>query len=154
MLAGQQLLSGQHFAYRGGHGTLKVLSEIRAIPVSLHRLAGAIDRLCESQREAAPIEGRVEELERSRAGWEARMEAELLKADSTYKSASNAESRARTMKRSYEHLIDPLADEGEELEASVPSGNAEGSPQEWLPPMRPDVAQDPKANAVRSKFML
>ena len=90
---------------------------------SLLAVTGALSQLIELQRETGPSDERLQELERTRAMWEAEMEALVLKADSTYKAASNAEARSRTMLRNAEKIADPFAEEGDEVEAAVHSGH-------------------------------
>jgi len=102
--------------------------------------------------ENAPAEARLEALERSRAVWEAELEALVLKAESTLKSANNAESRARTMKRHNEKHADPFDDDGEEVERAVPEGYAPAVPEEELQPLHMGVATDDKARAMMLKF--
>jgi len=110
--------------------------------------------VAELQREAGPGEARLEDLERSRAKWEAEMEALLIKADSTYKSAANAESRARTMVKAYEKELDPFPEDSEEEleQAAVLPEYARAGEAEGVQPLRVDVASDYKQNALRHKF--
>lgn len=103
-------------------------------------------------RESGPADARLEDLERTRAHWEAEMEAILLKADSTLKSASNAESRSRTMLRHAEKLADPLDYEGEDVEGSLPQSDVQGSEEERLQPLPLGMALTPKEIALRAKF--
>lgn len=112
----------------------------------------ALYTLVEQRTDAGPFEERLEDLERTRARWEAEMEAILLKADSTLKSASNAESRSRTMMKHAEKLADPLDFESEVVEAAVPEGYAPGGEEEELQPLPLDVALTPKEFALRAKF--
>ena len=149
------------FCFQGLTGTLGVLREIRALPEAIgklagciHRITGRLDRVLSLQERNGPLEARLEELERSRAAWEATMEAEIQRASSTYKSAANAESRARTMENHAAKLTDPLSLEGEEIEEGLPVGYASGSEADGLLPMRMDVAPpDKKELAKRMKFL-
>lgn len=136
-----------------------VLSEIRAlreavegVVASLRQVVEGMDDLSELQRQRDPEEARIVELERSRARWEAEMEALLLRADSTFKGAANAEARARTMLRHHEKL-DPLDEAGEAAgEETVRESDAPGGEAEALPPVRVVLATNNKAHAVRAKF--
>lgn len=101
---------------------------------------------------------RLDDLERSRALWEATMEAELLKAESQYKSARNAESRARTMAASDEDNEGDLPS-AEEIAAAyreagiVPPGDASGGEGDGVQLVRTGVeGESAKASAVRFKF--
>ena len=133
---------------------MSVLSEFRALPGAIRQLTHSIRAVADLAREAGPGEARLEELERSRAAWEAKMEAELQKASSTYKSASNAESRARTMERHAEKLTDPFAEEGEPIQAGIPPEYARISAEEEVPALRVDVApRNSKTLAQRLKFL-
>ena len=140
---------------------LGILREIRALPevilklaASLHRITGRLDSVIRLQQEMGPSEARLEDLERSRAAWEATMEAELQKASSTYKSAANAESRARTMENHAAKLTDPFTEDGESLEEGVPPEYAQVGEAEGMQPVRMDVAPvSQKELAKRMKFM-
>jgi len=135
---------------------LGILKEIRALPAAIHRLTAAVQHAGESAREAAPFEARIDQLERTLAVWEAKMEAELLKADSTYKSAANAESRARTMQRNYEKLVDPFNLESETERDTLSEGDGARGEGEGVLPLRMDMeepAYDPKQQALRAKFL-
>jgi len=138
---------------------LSVLSDFRRLPgvvdglaVAVLLVAEGLKALIEIEAEKGSADDRLEELERTRAHWEAQMEAILLKADSTLKSASNAESRSRTMLRHAEKLSDPLGLEGEEVEETVPEGHVPRGEEERLQPVRVDVALSPKELALRAKF--
>lgn len=138
---------------------MSLLSEIRSLPAAIQALTGAgwevarkLERLIEVHTENGPFEARLDDLERTRALWQADMEAILQKADSTLKSASNAESRSRTMLRHAEKLTDPFGPEGEELEEALPEGDAPGSEEERVQPVRLDVAPTHKELALRHKF--
>lgn len=134
---------------------MEVLREIKRLPDAIHRLTSAIQALIQLQKETGPGEARLEELERSRATWEAEMEALLLKADSSYKSARNAEERERKLKKAHEkEILDPFAPESEAAEASIVSGrHAPAGEEEGMLPVHLDVAPfDPKAYALRAKY--
>jgi len=130
-----------------------ILRAIRALPGAIQDLTTVFRDALDWHTVNAPAEARLEDLERSRTVWEARMEGELLKADSTYKSASNAESRARTMARHDEKLLDPFPDEGDKERQAVPADDVEGSKGGGVLPLRMDVeAADPKAAAMIFKY--
>jgi len=131
---------------------LRVLQIFRDLTEAIQSLTTAVQSLELAQAEDAPSEARLDDLERSRSLWEAQMDAILVKADSTLKSANNAESRARTMKRAYERL-DPFDEEGEEVETAVPSGHVENGEEQEVLPLRVDVAPTGKALATRLKFL-
>ena len=149
------------FLVLGLTGTLGILREIRALPEVLQRVASALvrvgtklDALIDLQGRNGPLEARLEELERARAGWEATIEAELQKATSTYKSAANAESRARTMENHAAKLTDPFTENGEPVQDGLPPEYAPIGEEEGLQPMRVDLAPpDKKELAKRMKFM-
>jgi len=139
---------------------MSVLSEIRRLPGAIHDLAFGVaqcavrlETLIKLQDENGPSDERLEALERSRARWEAEMEAQLLKADSTLKSASNAESRSRTMLRHAEKHADPFAEEGEEVEAPVLGLDDPRIEEERLLPVPMDLASNNKAHALRAKWL-
>lgn len=91
-------------------------------------------------------------LETEQKRWQAEVEALLLRAEGKLQAASNAEARARTMKKHAEKLTDPFDIEGEEGEEAVPEGYAPRSEEEWVQPLRVGVAPNHKANALRYKF--
>ncbi len=80
------------------------------------------------------------------------MEALQLKAESTYKSAGNAEARSRTMLKHAEKLADPFDEEGEEGEEAIRPEYAPRGEEEGLQPLRLDVAPNHKEAALRYKF--
>jgi len=102
-------------------------------------------------RERAPADNRLEELERSRALWEVKIEALVMEAKGSYQAANNAEARTRTMKRHYENA-DPLDIEGAPEQEVVPGGDGDRGAEEGLPAVRVDVAPDHKTIALRYKF--
>lgn len=150
------LLSGQHFAYRGGHGPLKLLREISMIPEALRRLTRAIDEMVDRQEEAPGLEARLEEIERTRSLWEAEISALILEAKSQYRAASNAESRARTVERRNAKDADPFDENRSEAEepVGVPRLDAPPSGEEEMYALPLGVASPDgrKASALRFKF--
>jgi len=125
---------------------------IRGLSEAIRMLSGHVRELINAQRETGPAEERLEALERSRVLWEAEVEALVLKAESSFRSASNAESRARTMERHVEKQLGPFAEESEEEPESVPAGDGAGGEEEWVQPLPVAVEADPKARARRLKF--
>jgi len=133
--------------------TLGLLRQIRALPEAILRLAAAVDDVSTDMALRRPADERLEQLELSRAKWEAEIGALILKADSTYKSASNAESRARTMVRAYEKELDPFPEDGDEAEREVVrEEHVEGGGENGVQAMYPYVAPSPKALALRAKW--
>jgi len=138
-----------HFRRRlaAAKGTEKALRDIADI---LHEVSGRV-------ADRAELVDRIEELELSRAKWEAELEGLLMKADSKLKASNNAEARTRVMKKSYESFADEgLTDRETEIAQEVfqhiPDGNVAPSRAEPMPAMLEDVAQNDKAAAVRMKF--
>ena len=141
----------------GIHSQERTLSVFRGFSRLLDAILGlatAITELAKVQRQSGPAADRLTALELSRHQFEAQMEGLFLKADGKLKAASNAEARERQLRKSYEHLIDPLAEDGEEgkgndavLPIHAAAGGAEG-----MHPLRLDVAADPKAAAVNAKW--
>jgi len=139
---------------------MQVLSEIRRLPGVIVELSNAVlevgrtlELAIEVTRQNGPADARLEDLERTRARWEAEMEALVLKADSTLKSASNAESRSRTMLRHAEKLADPFAEEGEEVETPAPGGHDPRIETEEVLQVPVRLAPNNKAYALRAKWL-
>ena len=139
---------------------MSVLSEIRALPEAIRSLSSAasriaigVDNLIELQRETGNANDRLQELEVSRARWEAEIEASMLRADSTLKSAANAEARSRTMVRHAEKLVDPFSEEGDEVPETAPRGDDPRVEAEELLPVPVDLATNNKAEAMRAKWL-
>ena len=131
-----------------------VVREFRELPGVIRRLTAAIQAIAELERGNAPAEARLEELERSRSLWEAEVRALILKAESTYRSASNAESRARTMEKAYEKHADPFPEDGEELEETLPRGYEPTGEEEGVHAVPVGLAPVVgKTNALNRKFM-
>ena len=126
------------------------------LALALRELCATLESISEAQQARGPAIERLEALELSRHQWEAMCEGLLQKAEGKLRAANNAEARERANKKSYEHLLDPLAEEGVEvLETSAgpvrlhdaPPGDAQG-----VPAVRVDVAPSNKALAQRAKF--
>ncbi len=127
-----------------------VLKEISRLPDAIHRLSSTLQAVLVEWKETAPGAERLDELERSRALWEAEIEAGLLKADSKYKAAANAESRTRKQLEK----LDPFLEEGDEVPEGIPPLNAYVGPQEEVPGLYPDVAPlNSKQLALRFKYL-
>jgi len=138
-----------------------VLSDFRSLPDAIVRLALSVNGvavnlrdLIDLQRQNGPPDERLEELERTRAMWEAEMEALLLKANSTLKGAANAESRSRTMLKHAEKLTDPFAEEGDQGQDGIPPEYGGVRPAEGVHDVPVGVAPlNSKALAQRLKFL-
>ena len=127
-----------------------VLREFRALPAAIHQLSVSVQELASQQRESGPSEERLDELERSRALWEADMEAEFRRADGKYKAAAAAEQRARKQNEKF----DFGDDHGPEVPAGIPPEYAPPSEAEGLHEMRVDVAPpNSKMLALRMKYL-
>lgn len=142
-----------------------VFGVFRALLASLDRLedgvaslSAALRELVAVQMEAGPAADRLDALERSHHQFEAMCEGLLMKAEGKFRAANNAEARTRADKRSYEHLLDPLAEIGDEPETPArnpDSGHdAAAGEAEGLSALRLGVAANPKALAQRAKFGL
>ena len=133
------------------------LSEgVRGMVTALEGLQRSQAEDLELRRSSGDVEDRLSALETSRAMWEAEVEADFLKAESSRQAAMNAESRTRTMKRSYEKYADPFDEDVEETvvanrgvlpEQYVQNGEAEG-----VPPVHMGV-ENPKQAILRAKFL-
>ena len=110
----------------------------------------------ELRRSSGDVEDRLSALETSRAMWEAEVEADFLKAESSRQAAANAESRTRTMKRSYEKYADPFDEVSEETVVPnrdvIPQQYVQNGEEEGVPPVYMGV-EDPKQALMRAKFL-
>lgn len=133
-----------------------VSEAIRGVTVALDRLQRTQAEELELRRDAGNLEERLGALESSRSLWEAEVEAEFLKAESSRQAAANAESRTRTMKKSYEKYADPfLEDEPPEVPQNrgvLPQFDAQNGEAEGMQPVRMDL-EDPKQILMRAKFL-
>jgi len=135
----------------------KVLRDFRGILEALRGLEVGLAKVTAALVVGSPFEERLLELERSREMFEAKMAAEILKAEAHYRSASNAEARERTMQKSYEE--DPLA-VGDPDREEVPQGvhvlDVGSGEDEPLQPVHMGLeamaAADPKALAMMMKY--
>ena len=134
----------------------QLLVAIADLVTSIGNLGVQLKALREVQDAIGPASDRLDRLEREKHQFEAMCEGLLMKAEGKLRSANNAEARTRADKRSYEHLIDPLNEDGDESEAPgryPDSGNdVPPSEAERLSALRLDVALSPKQLAQRAKF--
>ena len=134
----------------------QLLESAHGIGLCLENLSAAVRALIQVQETQGPARERLELLEQSRHQFEALCEGLLLKAEGKLRAANNAEARERQMKKSYEHLLDPLAEEGVEPEATgsaVPVDDAAPSEADRLLGLRMAVAStNSKTLAQRAKF--
>ena len=100
---------------------------------------------------------RLDALEVRQSVWEAEIEAQLVKADSKYKSARNAEERSRTMAKQNEETgegsEDGMAESQEALQQiQLQNHHVAGSQENGMQHMRQNLGIHPKATALRAKF--
>jgi len=140
----------------------EVLGSFRRIADGIQELNDTIRialTLLDSMHDNRPALDRLEELERSRALFEVEMESVLMKAEGKLHAASNAEARTRTMKKSYEKLLDPFDADSEEGRETIREGTeilqgyAEPSEADRLQPVRLELAPNNKAHAMRAKWL-
>lgn len=96
---------------------------------------------------------RLEALEISRATWEADVEALVLRAEGQKQAALNAESRSRTMKKSYEEFFDDGAPDSAPEREAVPAGDVDAGEAEGMQPLRVGLETRGKAFALRAKYL-
>ena len=134
----------------------RFLATSEGLALALRELSIALSELAATQKAHAPATERLESLELSRHQWEAMCEGLLLKAEGKLRAANNAEARERANKKSYEHLLDPLAEIGDEPRVEANDANRDDyvapSEAERVQALRLDVAPNPKALAIRAKF--
>lgn len=141
----------------GARAASELRDEARQVALSLQEITLFLkDGRDETAALVETFRSRLEELELSRATWEAETEAAFMRAESMYKAARNAEQRTKTMAKGFALETDEgdLAS-GPELEAYVDrlsAGDADGSPVNGLRPVHEVLAQSPKAAAQRAKF--
>lgn len=130
----------------------------------LERAVGALEEIAEIAVQAGPpgdlgpIEARLGELERTRALWEADVEAMVQRAEGEKRSARAAEERARYLKK--KAGADEDDDEGmEEARAAyaelLRGANGTSVPEKQLQPVHPGVGlsrQDQRELGRRYKF--
>lgn len=131
----------------------------RALLEALQEAATALSTgvsLLYDLREGSSPDGlldRLEKLERSRAEWEAEVEAELIRADSRFRAARAAEERARTKEKNAEAATDLLDEESvEELPPEylrlLQKSDAVGGEEEGMHPVRDRVATRAEGKAL------
>lgn len=86
------------------------------------------------------LEDRVRALELQREVWEADVEGLVLKAKGQYKAAAAAESRARTLAKTTDFEEEADEDLFARFLQSLPDGEAEGSEEIRVPPVRQVLA--------------
>ena len=145
----QTLLQGM---FQGVRKLSEALTELSRVGRGLCELLSA---LLELSKDEGNLQARVTELERSRERWEATVEADAIRSDSTFKAARGAEERTRTMRRHVEALSG--SDEGEADEALkavrelLETDGAGGTPPE-LQTVPENMVVDPKALGRKAKF--
>jgi len=134
-----------------------LVGALQDVAAQLSGVSLRLSELLQSYDEGAPLADRVEHLERTRAVWEAEIEAVAMKADSTLKAANNAEARERSLHKSNEKLFGHLLIDGDEGEVdgagNDPENDAGPVSEEGLLPMREVVAVDPRQALVRAKYL-
>ena len=132
---------------------MKVLRDFRRIADALERLAASVTTAANRQQSATALTERIEDLERERGLWEADVEGLLAKAEGKLKAAANSEARERTMQKRLGDEADPFLGPGDEIEATVPAGDATNGEAEDVQQMRLDLAPiSRKEYALRAKF--
>ena len=134
----------------------RLVGSIQALKSAVRELTVQLSGLSAAYRAQGPASERLELLEQGRHQFEALCEGLLLKAEGKHRAANNAEARERANKKSYEHLLDPLAEIGDEPEAPArnPSdpNDVAAIEEERMHAMRLDVAPTNKTLAQRAKF--
>ncbi len=122
----------------------------------VQEVRNALSALVTAQQALAPAKERLDNLELSRHQFEAKCEGMLLRAEGKLKAAANAEQRERQLKKSYEHLLDPIDEIGVEPETAGrdrdSNNDAAPSEEERVSALRLDVAPTDKTLAQRAKF--
>lgn len=137
-----------------------MFKSIKAASASIQGLTDGVAGLCkllETHLERTAASGsladRLDALELSRATWEAEVEAELTRADTRFKSARNAEERARALGKKHETDADLFGDQGEAEPPAVPGGNVEISEAQGMQPLHLGMEEvSPKTHRLRYKF--
>jgi hypothetical protein len=138
--------------------TIKRLSDtIQALTEGVTQLIVMLSELPQGSTTDTESAARLDALEVRQSVWEAEIEAQLVKADSKYKSARNAEERSRTMARRDAETSEGDEDGVAELQAALEqiqlqNQHAEGSQENGVQPMRQNLGIHPKATALRAKF--
>ena len=134
----------------------RLISALQGVKAALRDVSAQLSRFVATQEAVGPATARLEALELSRHQFEALCEGLLQKAEGKLRAATNAEARERANKRSYEHLLDPLAEVGDEPETAAPHPGRDDdvafSEEQRLQSLRLDVAPNHKALAQRAKW--
>jgi len=135
----------------------EVSEALRAIAVEIAAYNNVLASGDEEREDYTRLVARLDDIERSQALWEAKMEAELLRAKAKYDAGRNAESRAKTQRAAYEAQVENGAlDSPEEIPQGIepdvypgddPTGEEDGMQQV---PIR--LEDGPKDAAMRRKF--
>ena len=132
---------------------MTVFRDFRRIADSLERLAAGQTRSVGLLEATNLLEERIAQGELGRAQFESDCEGLLMKAEGKLKAASNAEARERTMQKRLGDESDPFLAAGEEIEATVPAGDAAiGDTEEVLPLHMGVETITPKEQRLRMKF--
>lgn len=135
--------------------SLRSLSEaLHSLSSSLQSISDLLPEVLQAVSTHEPLEERLAELERDRHQWEARVEAELVRADSKFKSARAAEERTRTM-TAHERADEDGAESEEDLGArylELLQRNAQAGADETVQSVPEGVAVDAKTRALQAKF--
>jgi len=133
-----------------------LLAPLVELEVAVKETSRQLAEVARLLSEQGPARARLEKLELSRELFEAQCEGLLMKAEGQNRAAKNAEARERANKRSYEHLLDPLAEVVDEPEEATRNTDvhvdAEASQEAGMPVVRVGVAPDSKAVAKRAKW--
>jgi len=134
----------------------RLVTALQGVRNALGDVAHELQALREVQQSSGPAVDRLDVLERQHHQFEAMCEGLLMKAEGKLRSANNAEARTRADKKTYEHLVDPLAEIGDEPEPTArdpdSGNNVPASEEERLQALRLGVALSPKQLAQRAKF--
>lgn len=132
---------------------MRVLADFRRAVDALERIATGLNGAVRAMNDTEPSSDRLDELERSRALWEADVEGMLQKAEGKLKAANNSEARERTMRKAYEDDIDPFPPDGEEIQETFPQSDVPPGFEEEMQPLRLGMeAVSPRQLALRHKY--
>lgn len=98
----------------------EALRALQALSTGVHTLCDLCRLHLEESGGAPRLEGRLEELERTRAKWEAELEGLMLKAEGKFNAARAAEERTRAKEKRAEELHEAVHGDPEELEDLPP----------------------------------
>lgn len=130
----------------GIHGVREELSGLRS------DLSALLEALGASPAGLEGVEDRLEDLERSRALWEAEVEGVLLQAENKFKAARSSEERTRRLAESAEFDEDGLDELPERIQELYRRDEA-GGPEEGVQPVPEGMEPPPSPQewAVRAK---